>query len=177
MPTAYDSIMISDWPTYSAPDEFEKDEDTFEKIMNLIKTVRVLRAEKNVPPSKLLDLTIETANTEVFEHGISFIKRLAKADNVVVTDHADVQDAVQGVTDVARVLIPYSEMVDKDKEIEKLNKELAAIEKDKKGLEGRLNNPQFLSKAPENVVNGEKEKLAKLEARKALILESLSKLK
>ena len=144
--------------------------------MNVIKSVRILRAEKNVPPSKLLDLTIETAQKDVFELGISFIKRLAKADNVVITDHADIQDAVQGVTDVARVLIPYSELVDKDKEIEKLNRELASIEKDKKGLEARLSNPQFLSKAPENVVNGEKEKLNKLEAKKALILESLSKL-
>ena len=176
IPTSCDSIMISAWPDYKAPDTFEEDEEMFEKIMNVIKSVRILRAEKNVPPSKLLDLTIETAQKDVFELGISFIKRLAKADNVVITDHADIQDAVQGVTDVARVLIPYSELVDKDKEIEKLNRELASIEKDKKGLEARLSNPQFLSKAPENVVNGEKEKLNKLEAKKALILESLSKL-
>ena len=114
---------------------------------------------------------------EVFEQGISFIKRLAKADTVIITDHADIDDSVQGVTDVARVLIPYSELVDREKEIEKLNKELASIEKDKKGLEARLSNPQFLSKAPENVVNGEKDKLNKLEAKKSLILESLAKLK
>ena len=80
------------------------------------------------------------------------------------------------MTDVARVLIPYSELVDREKEIEKLNRELASLEKDMKGLEGRLNNPQFLSKAPENVVQGEREKLARLEAKKTLILESLEKL-
>ncbi len=177
IPTSCESIMISQWPDYKAPDSFEEDEEIFEKIMNVIKAVRVLRAEKSVPPSKLLDLTIETSQTEVFEQGISFIKRLAKADNVIITDHAEIDDAVQGVTDVARVLIPYSELVDREKEIEKLNKELTSIEKDKKGLEARLSNPQFLSKAPENVVNGEKEKLNKLEAKKALILESLSKLK
>ena len=176
IPTACESIMISDWPSYKAPETFGAKEEDFEKIMNVIKAVRVLRAEKNVPPSKLLDLTIETAQKAVFEAGISFIQRLAKAETVTVTEKADIADAVQGVTDVARVLIPYSELVDREKEIEKLNRELASLEKDKKGLEGRLNNPQFLSKAPENVVQGEREKLARLEAKKTLILESLEKL-
>ena len=176
IPTACESIMISDWPSYKAPETFGAKEEDFEKIMNVIKAVRVLRAEKNVPPSKLLDLTIETAQKAVFEAGISFIQRLAKAETVTVTEKADIADAVQGVTDVARVLIPYSELVDREKEIEKLNRELASLEKDMKGLEGRLNNPQFLSKAPENVVQGEREKLARLEAKKTLILESLEKL-
>ena len=124
-----------------------------------------------------LDLTIETAKKEVFEAGISFIKRLAKAESVSVVSAAEVNDAVQGVTSEARVLIPYSELVDREKEIEKLNRELASLEKDLKGLEGRLNNPQFLSKAPEAVVQGEKDKHEKLITRKQLILDSLEKLK
>lgn len=177
LPTSCESIMISSWPTYSCPESFSEKETQFEMIMDVIKAVRVLRAEKNVPPSKTLDLTIETAKKEVFEAGISFIKRLAKAESVSVVSAAEVNDAVQGVTSEARVLIPYSELVDREKEIEKLNRELASLEKDLKGLEGRLNNPQFLSKAPEAVVQGEKDKHEKLITRKQLILDSLEKLK
>ncbi len=176
LPTSCDSIMISDWPKYAAHAEFREREEQFEMIMDVIKAVRVLRAEKNVPPSKSLDLTIETAKSDVFNAGITFIKRLAKANTVEITTEADIPDAVQGVTNDARVLIPYSELVDREKEIEKLSHELADLDKNLKGLEGRLNNPQFLSKAPEAVVQGERDKHAKLSARKQLVLDSLAKL-
>ncbi len=176
LPTSCESIMISDWPKYAAPAEFREREEQFEMIMDVIKAVRVLRAEKNVPPSKSLDLTIETAKSDVFNAGITFIKRLAKANTVEITTEADIPDAVQGVTNDARVLIPYSELVDREKEIEKLSRELADLDKNLKGLEGRLNNPQFLSKAPEAVVQGERDKHAKLSARKQLVLDSLAKL-
>ena len=176
LPTSCESIMISEWPKYAAPAEFREREEQFEMIMDVIKAVRVLRAEKNVPPSKSLDLTIETAKSDVFDAGITFIKRLAKANTVEITTEADIPDAVQGVTNDARVLIPYSELVDREKEIEKLSRELADLDKNLKGLEGRLNNPQFLSKAPEAVVQGERDKHAKLSARKQLVLDSLAKL-
>ena len=95
---------------------------------------------------------------------------------MTVGSKIDIPDAVQAVTDSARALIPLSELVDREKEIARLQKELKSVEKDMAGLEGRLSNPQFLSKAPENVVAAEKEKLEKLSSKKEMILDSISKL-
>ena len=176
LPTSCESIMISRWPEFDSSLCFEEDTERFGKIMDIIKAVRAIRAEKNVQPSKLLDLSIETQETEVFSAGSEFIKRLAKAATVTVGTGFDIPDAVQAVTDSARALIPLSELVDREKELARLEKELKAVEKDMAGLEGRLSNPQFLSKAPENVVAGERDKLEKLTAKKAMILDSIGKL-
>ena len=176
LPVSCESIMISAWPTASEALSFEEEERRFEKIMDLIKAVRVIRAEKNVPPSKLVDLCVETAETDTFTMGAEFIKRLAKAGSVEIGTQFDIPDAVQAVTDTARALIPLSELVDREKELARLNKELASTEKDMAGLSARLSNEQFLSKAPANVVAGEKEKLEKLQAKKDLILDSIAKL-
>ena len=176
LPTSSESIMISRWPEYDSSLCFAEDTDRFSKIMDIIKAVRAIRAEKNVQPSKLLDISIETQETDVFEAGSEFIKRLAKASTVSVGTGFDIPDAVQAVTDSARALIPLSELVDREKELARLEKELKAVEKDMAGLEGRLSNPQFLSKAPENVVAGERDKLEKLTAKKANIIESIAKL-
>ena len=176
LPVSCESIMISAWPTASEALSFGEEERRFEKIMDLIKAVRVIRAEKNVPPSKLVDLCVETAETDTFTMGAEFIKRLAKAGSVEIGTQFDIPDAVQAVTDTARALIPLSELVDREKELARLNKELASTEKDMAGLSARLSNEQFLSKAPANVVAGEKEKLEKLQAKKDLILDSIAKL-
>ncbi|MBQ9958766.1 MAG: class I tRNA ligase family protein, partial [Oscillospiraceae bacterium] len=176
LPASCESIMISAWPTYDEALSFEEEERRFEKIMDIIKAVRVIRAEKNVPPSKLVELSIETAETDTFTMGAEFIKRLAKASSVQIGTEFDIPDAVQAVTDSARALIPLSELVDREKELARLNKELASTEKDMAGLSARLSNEQFLSKAPANVVAGEKEKLEKLQAKKDLILDSIAKL-
>ena len=176
LPTSSESIMISRWPEYDSSLCFEEDTERFGKIMDIIKAVRAIRAEKNVQPSKLLDISIETQEPEIFNAGSEFIKRLAKAATVTVGAGFDIHDAVQAVTDSARALIPLSELVDREKELARLEKELKAVEKDMAGLEGRLSNPQFLSKAPENVVAGERDKLEKLTAKKAMITESISKL-
>ena len=176
LPTSFESIMISRWPEYDSSLCFEEDTARFSKIMDIIKAVRALRAEKNVQPSKLLDISIETQEPEIFNTGAEFIKRLAKAATVTVGTGFDIPDAVQAVTDSARALIPLSELVDREKELARLEKELKAVEKDMAGLQGRLSNPQFLSKAPENVVAGERDKLEKLTAKKAMITDSISKL-
>ena len=177
IPTSCKSIMISNWPEYRDDLRFEEEASNFEKIMDVIKAVRAMRAEKNVQPSKLLDIYVETEEEDIFNEGVDFIKRLAKASTVTVGKRLDVQDAVQAVTDSARALIPLAELVDREKELARLEKELKSAEKDITGLEGRLSNPQFLSKAPENVVAGERDKLEKLVSRKKIILESIEKLK
>lgn len=159
------SIMISNWPVYDEKLNFKDEEEDFECIMNVIRAVRNQRAQMNVPPSKKTSLSIETAKIEVFQKGIPFIEKLAFASSVSVCEHVSMEGATQAVTDAARVFIPTGELVDKEKELARLNKEKAACEKDIAFLSGKLSNPGFLAKAPEKVVEMEKAKLAKANER------------
>ncbi len=176
IPHSCESIMISPFPEYDPSLEFPREEESFAKIMDVIRAVRVLRGDMNVPPSKKASLYIETSMPEVFKGGREFMQRLAYADRVEVGPAFDIEGAAQVATDSARVLIPMDELVDRAKELERLNRELAAVEKEIASLSGRLGNPQFVSKAPERVVAGERDKLQKAEEKRKNILGSIEKL-
>lgn len=176
LPHNSESIMIASWPVYSEKLVYDDEEADFAKIMDVIREIRVMRGEMNVPPSKKTSVYIETSLIETFGKGEDFIKRLASAENVEIGEAFQIDGAVQVVTDSARVLIPMAELVDKEKELERLNRELAAIEKEIAMLEGRLSNEQFTSKAPANVVEQEREKLQKAKDKKMNIEQSISKL-
>jgi valyl-tRNA synthetase len=171
-----DSIMISDWPQYKEELNFSKEENEFEVLMNAIKAIRTQRSSMNVPPSKKADLFIETQKGDIFKNGDIFLKRLASANEVHVGESFNIEDAVQIVTNDARVLIPLKELIDRDKELARLTKEKETCEKDYKMISGKLQNPGFLAKAPEAVVEGEKVKLQKITEKLKLIEESLKKL-
>ena len=129
--------------------------------MDAIKAVRTRRSEMNVPPSKKATLYIETASQAIFEQSTAFLTRLAWADQIVMGSPEDLKGCVQVITDSAKVYMPLSQLVDRDKEIARLTKEKQTCEKDISFLEGKLNNPGFVSKAPEKVVNDQKAKLEK----------------
>ncbi|NLC78868.1 MAG: class I tRNA ligase family protein, partial [Ruminococcaceae bacterium] len=177
LPHTSESIMISSYPKYDEGLAFPKDEADFSKIMDVIKKVRVMRGDMNVPPSKKTKMYIESTYSAVFEKGADFIKRLASAEEVITGTSFDISGAVQVVTDSARVLIPMAELVDTEKERARLNKELEAVEKDIAVLKGRLENEQFTSKAPAKIIEQEREKLGKAADKKANIEQSLSNLK
>ena len=173
IPHEGETIMVSKWPEYKEELNFSAEELNFEKVMDAIKAVRARRSEMNVPPSKKATLHIETAFEDVFRQGQAFLERLAWADAVDFSKDFDADSCVQVITDSARVFIPLAQLVDRDKEIARLNKEKDDCEKDIKFLSGKLNNPGFVAKAPEKVIAVEREKLAKAEERMAKILESL----
>ncbi len=177
LPHSSDSIMISEYPKYSEKLVFTQDEAEFTKIMDVIKKVRVMRGDMNVPPSKKTKMYIESPYSSVFDKGSDFIKRLASADEVITGESFDIEGAVQVVTDSARVLIPMAELVDTEKERARLNKELEAVEKDISVLKGRLENEQFTSKAPAKIIEQEREKLGKAVDKRANIEQSLANLK
>jgi len=117
----------------------------------------------NVPPSKKAEVLIVTSTPEIYQQGLHFIQRLAYASEVTFANTApsDVSGQVSAVTANATAYMPLAELVDIQAELERINKE---IEKAKNGLrivEGKLNNEKFVAKAPEAVVNAEKEKAAK----------------
>ena len=128
----------------------------------------------NVPPSKKATLYIETASQAIFEQSTAFLTRLAGADQIVMGSPEDLKGCVQVITDSAKVYMPLSQLVDRDKEIARLTKEKQACEKDISFLEGKLNNPGFVSKAPEKVVNDQKAKLEKAKELLSKIVEPCS---
>ena len=169
-------LMLERFPVYEESLHFESEEKDFEKIITAIKGIRNRRAEMNVPPSKKAKVFIETPYSEVFKSGAMFFERLASASEVEVSDKIDLSDALTVVTDSARIFIPLDEIVDKQKELDRLNKEKKAVQKDIDFLSGKLSNEGFLAKAPAQLVEKEKAKLEVAKHKMEKILESIEKL-
>ena len=171
---AEDILMTAQWPEYTEALSFPAEESAMEAVMDLIRAIRARRAEMNVPPSKKAELMIVTDQAEPYQQGLHFIQRLAYASNVTFpeTAPADVTGLVSVVTHDATAYLPLSELVDLAAERERIAKEL---EKAKNGLritEGKLANKKFVAHAPENVVNAEREKVAKYQELIAKLEES-----
>ena len=169
-------LMIEKFPVYDESLCFESEEKDFEKIITAIKGIRNRRAEMNVPPSKKVKVFIETPFTDVFESGAMFFERLASASEVEVKNKIDLSDTLTVVTDSARIFIPLDEIVDKEKELDRLNKEKKAVQKDIDFLSGKLSNEGFLAKAPTQLIEKEKAKLEVAKQKMEKILESIDKL-
>ena len=167
LPHADESIMISAYPEYDADLDFSESREEFAKIMDAIKAVRNVRAEKNVPPSKKINLVIDTEEKALIDDGADYIKRLAGAASISTDLTQDLSDAVQVATSSCRILIPLGELVDKEKELLKVKADREKCIKDIARIEGTLANEQFVSKAPANVVDNERKKL---ETAKALLI-------
>ena len=161
LPHEGESIMVSAWPVYREELNFSAEEKEFEKVMDAIKAVRARRSEMNVPPSKKATLYIETASEEIFRQSEAFLTRLAWADQIILGAPEDAQSCVQVITDSAKIFMPLSQLVDREKEIARLTKEKQACEKDIAFLSGKLNNPGFVAKAPEKVINEQRATLEK----------------
>ncbi len=179
IPNDCESIMVASWPQYREDLCFQQEEADFEKIMGAIKAIRNRRAEMNVPPSKKARVFVKTPYSEIFRSGAMFIERLASASEVEVSGVApqegeDFSDAVQVITDSARIFIPLDELVDKQKELARLEKERKACERDIAMVEQKLSSQGFLEKAPQNVVEAERVKLEKHKERMEKIVESIA---
>jgi valyl-tRNA synthetase len=131
--------------------------------MNAIRAIRNRRAEMNVPPSKKAALYILTGKPQVFHEGEGFLQRLAYADVVTMLDKEpeNLDGMVTITTSDAKLYIPMGQLVDVDKEVERITKELEAARKFLNSLESKLSNEKFVARAPEAVVNAEREKAAK----------------
>ena len=176
LPHDGDSIMISEWPVFTDELSFKADEAEMEKVMTAIKAVRNRRAEMNVPPSKKAKIFIETAYENTFSEGANFFVRLASASEVELVKGFESDDAVAIITEDARLFIPLDELVDFKAELERLEKEKAGVLKEIAFVSGKLNNEKFVAKAPEALVNEQREKLAKYNEKLAMLEESISKI-
>ena len=150
-----------------------------EAVKDAISAVRARRAEMNVPPSKKAKVIITTAQPKPYEEGTHFITRLAYASEVEVREQApaDLSGMVTVATHDATVYMPLSELVDLEKERQRIEKELAKAKDNLARLEAKLSNEAFVSRAPEAVVNAEREKAEKARALIAKLEESAAGMK
>ena len=169
-----DVLMIRGWPNDKF--DFASESEEMTRIMAAVKAIRIRRAEMNVPPSKKASVFIETNHAGTFEHGRAFIERLASASSVEVGESFDKPDAVVIISDGAKILIPMDELVDREKELARMKTELEKAEKDITMLEGKLSNENFVSKAPPQVIDAERQKLAKAKDRRDLALAGIEKM-
>jgi valyl-tRNA synthetase len=161
-----ESIMVSAWPVYSEEFCFDEDETAVETIKTAVRNIRNVRAEMNVAPSRKAKVFVVSENAtirDIFENGKVFFATLGYASEVLVQqDKAGIpDDAVSTVIPDAVVYIPFAELVDIDKEIERLKKEENRLNGEIKRCSGMLNNEKFVSKAPQEKIDEEKEKLEK----------------
>ena len=177
IPHDTESIMISKWPEYDPALSFADEEAQMEKIMDAIRAIRNRRAEMNIPPSKKSKVYVETAFSDVFTVGSEFIKRLAYASDVEIADaFGDLGNTVTIVTNDAKIYIPLGDLVDFEAEAKRLQKELAAAEEKLAFINKKLDNPGFVNKAPEKVVQQNRDEAAKLTEKIANLRSSLENL-
>ena len=176
-----ESIMISSWPEFKEEWNFEADEKAVDTIKDAVRGIRNLRAEMNVPNSKKATVYVVSEKEEIrniFEDAKVFFATLGFASEVIVqadkTGIAD--DAVSTVIHDAVVYMPFAELVDIDKEIERLKKEQKRLEGEIKRCNGMLNNPNFVGKAPAAKIEEEKAKLEKYTGMLATVEERLTQL-
>ncbi len=176
MPHNGEALMVSEFPKYRDDFNFSLEEADFEKIMAVIKAIRNRRAEMNVPPSKKAKVCIATSFTNTFNAGTSYICRLAYASETQIGNSFDSEGAVRVVTDSATVYMPMKELVDVDGELERLNKDMKKALDDKEFFEKKLNNAGFVAKAPANVVEQQRQSLAKVLDKIKMIEESIKEI-
>ena len=176
-----ESIMISSWPVFKEEWNFANEEEAVEIIKEAVRSIRNVRTGMNVPPSKKAKVFV-TAEDEkirkIFENGEIFFAPLAHASQVIVQkDKTGIEDdAVSAVTAKAVIYMPFAELVDVEKEIERLKKEEEKLTKELARVNGMLGNERFISKAPKAKVDEERAKLERYTAMMEQVKERLAQL-
>ena len=182
IPQASESIVISRWPEYDEAMDFASKEENMEIIMEAIKGIRNIRAEMNVVPSRKSKTIIVSDREEVrnaMEEGSSYIQKLAHSSEVIIKgEKKDIpEDAVSIIIEGAEIFLPLEDLIDKEKEIERLMKEKEKLDKELERVRGKLSNEKFIAKAPDKVIQEEKDKEKKYMELMDKVLERLKVLK
>jgi valyl-tRNA synthetase len=182
LPSEYESIMISKWPEYDETAYQPEEEKKMETVMEAIKGIRNIRAEMNVVPSRKAKVMIVAGNNSVMEamqEGKLYFERLASASEVVILAEKKgvSEDAVSVLMNGAEIYLPLEDLVDFEKELERLNKEKTNLEKELLRVSGKLSNQGFVAKAPQNVIEEERAKEKKYQEMLEKVLERIKSLK
>jgi valyl-tRNA synthetase len=173
-----DMLALTAWPSHQGLDD-DKAEAEIGWVVDLITTVRSLRAEMNIPPATLMPLVLPGVSKETQARAtrwLEFVKRLARVSEVQFADRMP-EGSVQFLVRGENAALPLKGVIDLAAERARLQKELAKAESDIQRVDQKLNNPKFVANAAEDVVEGEKEKREEAQARRTKILEALERLK
>ncbi len=178
LPGSAETIMTQEWPTFDQAHDWPAEEADFAKVMDLIKAIRNIRNEMGVHPAKKTTLVIETGEPQAFEKGNVYLAKFAFATEVTLTDKytGSTDGMVQVATSAARGFIPMMELIDREKELERLNKELEKAQKQADSFSRQLENPNFVQRAPEKLVNDTRAKLEAAQEKKEKILQAIAAL-
>ncbi len=182
LPHVGESIMISEWPLFREDLVFTEAESDMEKVMTAVKAIRNRRAEMNIPPSKKATLNIVSKETALFSDAAKYFQRLASASEIAVADSEakfeaeTLEDAVSVVTEAATIYIPMGDLIDFKAELERLQKEKQAVLKEIDFINSKLNNENFVKKAPEKLVATQRENLEKQTEKLSMLEESIKKI-
>lgn len=176
-----ESIMISEWPIFKEEWHFRADEEEIELIKGAVRNIRNLRSEMSVPPSrkaKVFVVSEDSKTVETFEKGKVFFSVLAFASEVTIQrDTKGIEsDAVSTIIPNATIYIPFAELVDIEKEIERLNKEKQKLEAEVKRVDNKLSNQGFVAKAPAKLIEEETAKRDKYQTMLDVVVERIEKL-
>ncbi len=175
------SIMISKWPEYTEDYNFPEDERKMQLIMNAIRSIRNIRAEMNVAPSKKARAIFVASgeDVKVLEEGAPFFERLAGVSEITIRESRDgiPSNAVASVIESVEIYLPLEELIDIEKEIERLTKERENLQKELDRVNGKLSNQGFVTKAPAKVVEEERAKKQKYQEMYDKVVERLESLK
>jgi len=172
------SIMIAEWPTADSTLLDETVEEQMNTIMDMIKAIRNMRAEVNVPPGKKSEVILQIATSElqtVFANNLQYVKTMATAEPVTIlaADATKPENAMAAVVNGVEIYMPLKGMIDVEKETARLNKELVGLDKELARIAGKLSNEGFVAKAPPEVIAKEKVKAGEYQEKQAAIQERL----
>ena len=179
LPHSGDFLMTSPWPEAKTEFDFSAEEEAMEAVMAAINAVRSRRSEMNVPPSRKAALILVTDTPAIYTQGAHFIKRLACVSELTVTDAApsDAAGMVTLATADASLYLPLADLVDVEQELARIAKEKEKAEEGLRRIEAKLSNENFVSKAPANVVEGQRQQAEKYRALIAKLEESAAQMR
>jgi valyl-tRNA synthetase len=181
LPGASGFLMLSAWPKLEESYDFLEEEGHMQGVMDMIKTIRNLRAEMNVSAGKRTRLMLKPAEgwTETLSGAEQYFQRLAgvSTSEILAKGAAIAEKTVSAVCAAGELFIPLGDLVDFEKEIARLQKERENLLSEIARAEGKLNNPGFVSKAPAQLVEQEKEKLTANQTMAATLDKRIAELK
>src|SRR5699024_9592187 len=182
LPHIEEKLIVSDWPVYDERYSFEEAERRLKYIMEAIKGIRNARAEMNVKPSKkskVIFVTEDESIVEILDYGKRYFMNLDYAEEIDIRNNNKCldEDNVVIVVEKAEIYLPLEDLIDFEKEIERLEKEKEKLESELKRVEGKLSNKNFVNKAPKNIVDKEKAKKLKYNNMMEKVLERLKDMK
>ncbi len=182
LPTVQGSVIASQWPEYREKEIYDMAEQNMELIMDAIRNIRNVRAEMNVVPSRkarLIVLTTDEDIAKIISENENYFMTLASVSEIELVQNEDkiLEDAVSTIIEGAELFLPLEELIDFEKEIERLEKEKSKLEGEIKRVVGKLSNEGFVTKAPAKLVEEERQKQVKYEEMLAHVLERIDSLK